>query len=129
MPTYVYECFKCALRFSVMRRSDDRDLPTECPTCSTETSKRRFTGDIALLTGSRRATNTRATDPNVNTETGLGSGDNLFINCSSANNGKGGFVFRGSGRNVMINTRSTNDTVAFDIGDDVTVEDYNTIIE
>jgi hypothetical protein len=66
--------------------------------------------------------------PEVPAVTRQGGGA-TFINCSSEGSGKGGFVFRGGGHHVMYNTRSTNDPVAFDIGDDVEVEDYNTIIE
>jgi hypothetical protein len=56
-------------------------------------------------------------------------GGATFIDCSSVGSGRAGFFFRGSGHHVMYNTRSTNDPIAFDIGDDVEVEDYNTIIE
>jgi putative FmdB family regulatory protein len=122
VPTYIYECGKCHHCFSLVRSSDDRNLAASCPKCSTETRKRVFTAPIIIKSADSPR---RPEIPAVKRQRGGGT----FTNCTAEGNGQGGFAFRGSGHHVMYNTRTIGNPVAFDIGDNVEVEDYNTTIE
>lgn len=123
MPTYIYECRPCNWVFSLKRAIDERDLPAHCPKCSVETSKRLLTSPILIQPHNRRESLADEDRQDVPTVPG-----NVFINCSAEGNGQGGFRFRG-GRHVMFNTRSTNNPIGIDIGDDAEVIDYDTTIE
>ena len=43
MPTYLYECKACGLRYDAVQSVADRNLSPECPKCLTRASEKRVT--------------------------------------------------------------------------------------
>lgn len=44
MPMYDYQCEKCDLKFSELRKGSEKDFSINCPSCDASASKRLVTG-------------------------------------------------------------------------------------
>jgi putative FmdB family regulatory protein len=127
VPSYFYECQKCAKVFTEVRKIDEYDQPATHPDCGTSTSKRVIIGPFSFIKGSnRQEPSTRQAQSGESTHARRGTV--RMFNCKAIDCGTG-MKLSGDVRVEMDGTELRGNRVGIDMAEEVELRARWTNIE